>query len=137
MPRKLAIGRLFGRNSNKVLTESLHFRLGHINESKYKYMRNQEIYTSRGIPPTAQKSKSIARPNCDICNSAKGHREVSHRAVDKGMAEIGLLWHADLPAQSDTPALITGNKSRVLFTDDRKSRYKVYIPTKDNTRQRY
>ena len=51
--------------------------------------------------------------------------------MDKDRAEIGLLWHADLPAQSETPALITGNKSRALFTD-RKSRYKVYIPTKDN-----
>jgi hypothetical protein len=69
---------------------------------------------------------------CDICAEAKGHEVVSHKEVDKETCELGLVWHVDLPAQSDTPAIVTGNRSRILFTE-RKSRFRVYIPFKDNT----
>ena len=110
----------------------MHFRLGHIHEAKYKFMKNQPLYTSRGIPSATQISKHTAKHYCDICASAKGHRVVSHKAVDKETAEVGLYWHADCPAQSETPALITGNKSRILFTD-RKSRLAARMAMKDNT----
>jgi hypothetical protein len=110
----------------------MHFRLGHIHDEKNKFMTRQELYTSRGIPSATQSPKVTTKPDCDICASTKGHRVVSHRPVDKETAEIGLVWHVDLPAQSETPALITGNKSRIIFTD-RKSRYKAHVPTKDNT----
>lgn len=50
------------------------------------------------------------------------------------MGELGLTWHIDLPAQSDTPAIVTGNRSRYLFTE-RKSRFRALISFRDNTEE--
>jgi hypothetical protein len=113
-----------------------HFRLGHIHDKKFKFMMNQPLYTDRGIPSADQQtstSTAISKPfYCDICDAAKGHRVVSHKSVDKDKSEIGTTWHVDCPAQSDTPALITGNRSRILFVE-RQARLTALIPMKDNT----
>ena len=115
-----------------------HFRLGHINDKKFKFMKNQTLYTDRGIPLTSgdQQTNTPAANSkpfyCDICDAAKGHRVVSHKAVDKDKSPAGTTWHVDCPAQSDTPALITGNRSRILFAE-RQVRLTALIPMRDNT----
>jgi hypothetical protein len=115
----------------KDLYTLMHCRLGHPNERKIRHMAATDRYRERGI--SLDESDMTPRSQyCDICAEAKGHEVVSHKEVDKETCELGLVWHVDLPAQSDTPAIVTGNRSRILFTE-RKSRFRVYIPFKDNT----
>ena len=109
----------------------IHCRLGHPNERKVRHMANTDIYRERGIS-LDENDMEPRGEYCDICAESKGHQVISHKEVDKEQSELGLVWHIDLPAQNDTPAIITGNRSRALFTE-RKARLRVYIPFKDNT----
>jgi len=109
----------------------IHCRLGHPNERKVRYMAKQEMYQQRGISLEGSETKPGSQ-YCDICAESKGHEVVSHREVDKDTSEQGLTWHLDLPSQQETPALISGNKSRILFTE-RKTRFRVYISLFNNS----
>jgi len=119
-------------DSNDLYT-LIHCRLGHPHEHKIRFMASQEMYQERGLSLADSKIKPGSQ-YCDICAQAKGHKIVSHREVDKDAAELGLVWHADLPAKSEVPGIGTGNYSRILFTE-RKSRYRVYMSLKDNTEE--
>jgi hypothetical protein len=96
-------------------------------------MASQKRYQDRGICLDESKIKPESQ-YCDICDAAKGHQVISHREVDKEMGELGLTWHIDMPAQHDTPGIVTGKKSRCLFTE-RKSRFRALISFRDNTEE--
>ena len=117
----------------KDIYSLLHCRLGHPSEYKVRHMAAQKRYQERAVSIEGSNIKPGSQ-YCDICAAAKGHKVISHKEVEKDMGEIGLTWHIDLPAQSKTPAIVTGNRSRSLFTE-RKSRIRELISFRDNTEE--
>ena len=111
-----------------------HHRLGHLDDRKLAHMLKIENYKKRGLVMHENPMKVHNEQYCDCCAQTKGQKIRSTKIVDKDATEKGLSWHMDLPGKNKTPAIVTGNRSRVIFTD-RKTRYRYYIGITDNSEE--